>query len=183
MSSIASFDPIIPGEYRWKSSPDTPKVWQRRPLANEAMWVERPKDSRDLFVYASLTFKSPIVRSTLSTAIGTTWQRLRHDVPALVLTTGTGPKDGKPSMQYQSPQNQEDVNKWAARTSTFTFGAEQQYFEDLRSRVLLEKRSNHADNVYLFSHAQIAAESFILVSGLQLMIYLDHLITVNLKST
>ena len=86
-------------------------------------------------------------------------------------------------MQYQSPQNQEEVNKWAVRTSTFTFGAEQQDFEDLRSRVLSEKRRNHADNIYLFSHAQIAAESFILVSGLQLMIYLDHLITVKLKST
>lgn len=183
MSSIESFDTIIPGEYRWKSSPDSPKLLRRRPLANEAMWCERPKDSRDLFVYASLTFKSPILRNTLSAAIGATWQRLRHDVPALVLTTGTDPKDGKPCIQYQSPQNQEEVNQWAERTSAFAFGAEQQDFEYLRSRILSKKRSNHADNVYLFSHAQFAAESFILVSGLQLMIYVDHLITVTLNST
>jgi hypothetical protein len=183
MLSIASFNPIIPGEYRWKSSPDSQKLWRRRPLANEAMWCERPKDSRDLFVYASLTFQSPIVWSTLSTAIGTTWQRMRYDVPELVLTIGTDPTDGKPCMQYQSPQNQEEVNQWAERTSAFAFGAEQQDFEYLRSSILSKKRSNHADNVYLFSHAQFVAESFILVSGLQLMIYVDHLITVSLNST
>lgn len=183
MSSIASFDPIIPGEYRWKSSSDSPKLWRRQPLANEAMWCERPKDSRDLFVYASLTFRFPIAHSTLSTAIGTSWQRLRHDVPELVLTTGTDPKDGKRCTQYQSPQHQEEVNQWAVRTSTFAFGAEQQNFEYLRSRILSRTRSNHADNVYLFSHAQFATESFALVSGLQLMIYLDHLITVNLNAT
>jgi hypothetical protein len=182
MLSIAPFDPIIPGEYRWKSSSNSPKLWRRRPLANEAMWCERPKDSRDLFVYASLTFKFPIVRNTLSTAIGATWQRLRHDVPALVLRTGTDPKDGKRCIHYQSPQNQEEVNQWAVRTSAFAVGAEQQNFEDLRSRVLSKKRSNHADNVYLFSHARFAAESLILVSGLQVMIYLDHLITVSLHS-
>jgi hypothetical protein len=182
MSSIASFDPIIPDEYRWKSSSDSPKLW-RRPLANEAMWCERPKDSRDLFVYASLTFKFPIFCNTLSTAIGATWQRLRHDVPALVLTTGTDSKDGKRCIQYQSPQNQEEVNQWVERTSALAFGAEQQDFEYLRSRCLSKKRSNHADNVYLFSHAQFAAESHILVSGLQFMIYVDHLITVSLDST
>lgn len=176
MSSIAPFDPIVPGEYRWKSSPDSPKLW-RRPLANEAMWCERPKDSRDLFVYASLTFKFPIFRNTLSKAIGAAWQRLQHDVPALLLTTGTDPKDGKRYILYESPQNQEEVNQWAVRTSAFAFGAEQQSFEDLRSRVLSKKRSNHADNVYLFSHARFAAESLILVSGLQVMIYLDHLVT------
>lgn len=181
MSSIAPFDPIFPGEYRWKSSPDSQKLW-RRPLANEAMWCERPKDSRDLFVYASLTFKFPIVRNTLSKAIGAAWQRLLHDVPALVLMTGTDPKDGKRCILYQSPQNQEEVNQRAVRTSAFAFGAEQQSFEDLRSRVLSKKRSNHADNVYLFSHARFAAESLILVSGLQVMIYLDHLVTVSLHS-
>ncbi len=181
MLSIASFNPIIPGEYRWKSSPDLPKLWRRRPLANEAMWCERLKDSRDLFIYASLTFQSPIVRCTLSTAIGTTWQRMRYDVPELVLMIGADTNDGKPCMQYQSPQNQEEVNQWAERTSTFDFGAEQQDFEYLWSSILSKKR-NHADNVYLFSHAQVAAETFIMVSGLQLMIYVDHLITVSLNS-
>jgi 15-O-acetyltransferase Tri3 len=177
MLSIASFDPIDPDEYRWRSSRDSPKVWRRCPLANESMWLARPKDSRDLFVYASLAFKSPIILSALCSAAKSAWQHLRYDVPELVLTTGTSPKDGKAYVQYQPPRTQEEVDQWVERTSTFTIGEQRQDFEDLRGRILQKRRGHHTDNVFLFSHAQFAAENFIRVSRLQLMIYVDHLIT------
>jgi hypothetical protein len=177
MLSITSFDPIDPDEYRWRSSRDSPKVWRRRPLANESMWLARPKDSRDIFVYASLALKSPIILSTLCSAAESAWQHLRYDVPELVLTTGTYPKDGKAYIQYQSPRTQEEVDQWVERTSTFTVGEQRQDFEDMRESILQKRRDHNTDNVFLFSHAQVAAENFIRVSQLQFMIYVDHLIS------
>jgi hypothetical protein len=176
-------------DYQWKrllsqgsrdgqqQSRESPTLWQRRPLANEAMWLARPKDSRDLFVYASLNFKSPILRSRLSSAIESAWKQVRFDVPELELTTRTSVEDGNRYMQYQTPLNEEDVDKWVKRTSTFEFAVQCQGFGSLRKKTLEKKRRHDLDNIFLFSQAVVQAENFVLVYKLQLMIYVDHLIT------
>lgn len=175
MLSVSSSRPLEPTDYEWKQSRESPTLWQRRALANETMWLARPKDSRDLFLYASLALKSPILRSTLSFAAESAWQQLRYEVPELALN-GACQRDGKAYMQYQTPQTQEDVSEWVERTSAFNLGEQCQDFEHLRENVL-KKRGHDADNMFLFTHAQVGARNFVLVSNVQLMIYVDHQVT------
>ena len=172
----SSSRPLEPTDYLWKQSRESPTLWQRRALANEVMWLARPKDSRDLFLYASLALMSPILRSTLSFAAESAGQRLRYEVPELALN-GAYQRDGKAYyMQYQTSQAREDVNEWVKRTSAFNFGEQCKGFEHLRENIL-KKRGHDADNVFLFTHAQVEAGNFVLVSNIQLMIYVDHQVT------
>jgi 15-O-acetyltransferase Tri3 len=174
MLSILS-QPLVPADYQWKQSRKSPELWQRRALANEAMWLARPKASRDLFLFTSLVLRSPILRSTLKFAAESAWQQLRYEVPELALK-GACQREGKAYMQYQTPQTQEDVSEWVERTSAFDWGEQRQDFEDLLEKIL-KKRGHNAENVFLFSHVQTSAGNFVLVNRVQLMIYVDHQVT------
>jgi hypothetical protein len=164
-------------DYNWEPSKESPSIWQRRPLANEVIWLARPKDSRDLFVYASLSFTAPVLRNKLKSASESAWKQVRFDVPELVLTTGTNLKTGDFYMQYQTPQSEEDVDQWIKRTSVFEFGQQRECFSWLRRSISSWKRNHESENAMLFSLAYINAENSALVHNLQIMIYVDHLIT------
>jgi hypothetical protein len=175
MLSISSSGHLEPADYLWKQSRDSSTVWQRRALANEAMWLSRPKDSRELFLYASLVLKSSTLGSALSSAAKFAWKQLRYEVPELVLNS-TCQRGWREFMQYKTPQTQE-VSRWVERTSAFDFGQQCQDFEYLRTKILQKIRANDVDNVFLFLHAQVKDGNFVSVSSIQLMIYVDHQVT------
>lgn len=172
-TSIRSLDPA---DYEWKQLSESPTIRRRRPLGNEAMWLTRPKDDRDIFVWASLSFKDPIERSPLKSAFESAWKQLRLEIPELELTTGPNPEDGSAYMQYRTPRSEEDVNKWVKQTSSFTSWQEHTRFPRLRKQLIKWKRNNE-EKAILFAHAEVEDENSDLVRNLQLMVYVDHLIT------
>jgi 15-O-acetyltransferase Tri3 len=177
MLSEASTRSLNSADYRWKLSRESPTLWQRRPLANEAMWLARPKDSRDLFVYASLSFKPSILSSTLSSASECAWKQVRFDVPELEITTRAGAENGSVHIEYQAPINEADVDDWVKRTSTFEFAGQRQGFEGLREKTIEKKRKHNGENSFLLSQAVVESDNIEQVHTLQLVIYVDHLIT------
>ncbi|KAE9380552.1 hypothetical protein N431DRAFT_325122 [Stipitochalara longipes BDJ] len=177
MSSTSSIRSLDPANYRWKQSGESPTlVWQRPPLANEAMWLARSKDSRDLFVYAALKFKTLTTPEVLNSAIVSAWKKLRFEIPELVLTTSTSTKDGKPYLQYENPRSEDDVDTWVKRTLFFNLEGRSPGFLAIRNKIR-EIERERADNVFLFAQAKDDNYNPKRFGNFQVMIYVDHLIT------
>jgi 15-O-acetyltransferase Tri3 len=170
-----SLPPLKPGYYQWGQCGHF-TVWRRLALANEAMWEARPRNSRDLFLYASLTFNSPILRSKLSSATESAWQHLFYDVPELTLSSSRACLPDL-HLMYTTTRGLKDVENWVERTAFLEFGEERQEFDALRQKLLQRKQSNNRDNVFLYSHAQVEVKNLVSARNFQLMICVDHLIT------
>jgi hypothetical protein len=140
------------------------------------MWFAKPKNSREIFVSASLALQSPLLPSTLVSASKSAWQQLRYEIPDLVLN-GVHQRDGKAYLQYHTSETQDDVSRWVERTTAFDFEEHRSDFEDLREKAVQKKRGRGADNVFLFSHAEIVGGGCLPVSSIQLILYVDHQVT------
>ncbi|KAN0119928.1 hypothetical protein V8E51_002136 [Hyaloscypha variabilis] len=177
MAPTSSIRVLEPDNYEWKQLViSSQMVWRRPPLANEAMWLARSQESRDLFVYAVLKFEAETTSKVLSSAAASAWRQLRFDIPELVLTAGTSTKDEKPYLQYENPQHESEVDDWVKRTLRIDLRNHDRGFNNMRDKVIKLKRGC-TDNVFLFVRTKNDDYNPGKDGLLQVMIYLDHLVT------
>lgn len=179
MSSITPntfFPSLDPASYAWKQLPQASSLWERKALSNEAMWFPRPKELRELFVYASMTFTSSVTRTSLECATRDAWRTLRFGVPELGARAVCG-EDSNMYFQYQIPKSATEVESWIARTATLRIGNTSHDFHELRKSLLQTKAGRDADNAFILIHCQAEEDRSDQIKHVQLVLNVDHQIT------
>lgn len=176
MSSRHQVDILASSSYKWEKLLDLPPAWQRKALSGEWMWIPRPKEQHEIFIWGSFTLGESFISGTLSSAARLAWRHLRFEVPEIGVRANHG-QDGKAYMRYIPPQSNEEVDQWVDRTMMLRFGHTQSSFEDLRVKTLQMKRDLDFEQAFSCLQCRVEPGRDEFVESADFMLNFDHQIT------
>lgn len=160
---------LDPEFYVWKQTSTSPLTYRRPVLALESTWAATRKPMRDIFVSCKISLHLPsLTTSSLTEKAKAAWRELHHEVPELRVKAVW--ENDKGFMQWAVP---EDERETEITFSVIEESTTKLSFESLRLSML---RKGEAD-AFLVFHPRTNLDGSGLVTGAQMMIYVDHLIT------
>ena len=136
------------------------------------MWIPRPKELHEMFIGGTISLEHPLPNCTLKSAARNAWRSLRFEIPELVAKGQF--QDGKPFMQYETPKDEDEVNKWINRTAFFDQELNDLSFEGQREKLLMRKQAFGLDTASLLLYSELDTD---FVSRFHLMLNMDHEVT------
>ncbi|KAJ9401502.1 hypothetical protein DTO282F9_1699 [Paecilomyces variotii] len=176
-SHMLELPPLVPEQLAWHASETDPTIWQRQAIGAECvvgMEIPNKMGANDLYLLSRFQLHHPeVTLKSLKEKLQASLLKIRFEHPEIASTVTW--KDGNTWIQYRSPKDAADAQKWAEQR--IRVEASSRTALDIRT-ALEEQRevgSGPAEAVTIYVAAPVADETTSLGdTAIELVLYANH---------